>query len=218
MDCRYRSRRRSVVTLKIQILCPLALISLCLLLPAVAAAQAKRIVLIKVDGLPNELVDRFVNERDPHTGKSQLPWIDHIFYQNGTRLSNFYVRGMSLSAPSWSTLDSGHHLQVKGNVEFDRYTLHAYDYLNFIPFYLKSAAGTRIDMPGAEVLDSLGVPLLSDAYAHEDRYVSFQLYQRGMRFATLKQAIQKNFMKHPRQLLDEWTMGLDRRTPIFMQL
>jgi len=218
MDCRYRSRRRSVVTLKIQILCPLALISLCLLLPAVAAAQAKRIVLIKVDGLPNELVDRFVNERDPRTGKSQLPWIDHIFYQNGTRLSNFYVRGMSLSAPSWSTLDSGHHLQVKGNVEFDRYTLHAYDYLNFIPFYLKSAAGTRIDMPGAEVLDSLGVPLLSDAYAHEDRYVSFQLYQRGMRFATLKQAIQKNFMKHPRQLLDEWTMGLDMRTPFFMQM
>jgi arylsulfatase A-like enzyme len=218
MHYRHRARRPSVLTLKIQILCPLAVAMLCLFLPAAGVAQAKRVVVVKVDGLPSELVDRFVSERDPRTGKSQLPWIDHIFYQKGTRLSNFYVRGMSLSAPSWSTLDSGQHLQVKGNVEFDRYTLHAYDYLNFIPFYLKSAAGTRIDMPGAEVLDSLGVPLLADAFAHEDRYISFQLYQRGMRFATLREAIQKNFMKHPRQLLDEWTMGLDMRTPFFEQM
>ena len=218
MDRRYRTRRCSVVSSKTKLFCRLTIVALFLLFPAIAAAQVKRVVVIKVDGLPNELADRFVSERDQRTGKSQLPWIDHIFYQNGTRLSNFYVRGMSLSAPSWSTLDSGQHLQVKGNVEFDRYTLHAYDYLNFIPFYLKSAAGTRIDMPGAEVLDSLGVPLLADAFPHEDRYVSFQLYQRGMRFATLKEALQKNFMKHPRQLLDEWTMGLDMRTPFFVQM
>jgi hypothetical protein len=125
---------------------------------------------------------------------------------------------MSLSAPSWSILDTGQHLQIKGNVEFDRYTLHTYDYLNFIPFYLKSAAGQRIDMPGTEVLDSLGLPLLFDAFAHEERYIGFQLYQRGMRFATLKDAIQKRFMKHPRELLDEWTMGLDMRTPFFDQM
>jgi arylsulfatase A-like enzyme len=193
-------------------------VGLLLLLPVVAFSQVKRVVVIKVDGLPNDLTNRFVKERDPRTGKSQLPWMDHIFYQGGTRLSNFYVRGMSLSAPSWSTLDSGQHLQVKGNVEFDRYTLHAYDYLNFIPFYLKSAAGARIDMPGAEVLDSLGVPLLADAFAHEDRYIGFQLYQRGMRFNTLREALQRNFMKHPRQLLDEWTMGLDMRTPFFDQM
>ena len=194
------------------------ILGLCLLFPAVALAQVKRVVVVKVDGLPGELVDQFVRKRDPRSGKSQLPWIDHIFYQNGTRVNNFYVRGMSLSAPSWSTLDTGQHLQVKGNVEFDRYTLHAYDYLNFIPFYFKSAAGARIDMPGAEVLDSLGVPLLSDAFAHEDRYISFQLYQRGMRFATLKEALQKNFMRHPRQMLDEWTMGLDMRTPFYAQM
>ena len=218
MDRRYRAGHRSVITPQVQIVCQLAIISLCLLFPALASGQVKRVVLIKIDGLPSELADKFVSERDPRTGKSLLPWIDHVFYRNGTRLSNFYVRGMSLSAPAWSTLDSGQHLQVKGNVEFDRYTLHAYDYLNFIPFYLKSAAGMRIDMPGAEVLDSVGVPLLSDAFPHEDRYISFQLYQRGMRFATLKEAMQKNFMKHPRQLLDEWTMGLDMRTPFFEQM
>ncbi len=196
----------------------LALITYLLLFPALSAAQTKRVVIIKVDGLSFDLVDSFVKERDERTGKSKLPWIDHVFYQRGTRLSNFYTRGMSLSAPSWSTLDTGQHLQIKGNVEFDRYTLHAYDYLNFIPFYLKSAAGARIDMPGAEVLDSLNIPLLADAFEHEDRYISFQLYQRGMRFATLKDAMQKRFMKHPKDLLDEWTMGLDMRTPFFDQM
>ncbi|HKO96961.1 MAG TPA: alkaline phosphatase family protein [Pyrinomonadaceae bacterium] len=196
----------------------LAVLAAVLLVPSLSNAQTKRIVVIKVDGLPYELVDSFVKERDQRTGKSKLPWFDYVFYQRGTRLSNFYTRGMSLSAPSWSTLDTGQHLQIKGNVEFDRYTLHAYDYLNFIPFYLKSAAGMRIDMPGAEVLDSLDVPLVADAFAHEDRYIGFQLFQRGMRFATLKDAMQKRFMKHPRDLLDEWTMGLDMRTPFFDQM
>jgi hypothetical protein len=175
-------------------------------------------VILKVDGLPYSTLDRAVQELNPRTGKSQLPWIEHVFYQGGTRLSNFYVRGMSLSAPSWSLLDTGQHLQVRGNVEFDRYTLHTYDYLNFIPFYFKSAVGARIDMPGAEVLDSLGLPLLCDAFPHEDRFISFQLYQRGMRFATLRYGLQNRFMKGPRELLDEWTLGLQTRTIFFDQL
>jgi hypothetical protein len=196
----------------------LILLSLLLLVPALCCAQAKRVVILKVDGLPNDLVDQFVKERDPRTGKSQLPWIEHIFYQRGTRVANFYVRGMSLSAPSWSMLETGQHLQIKGNVEFDRYTLHAYDYLNFIPFYLKSAAGARIDMPGTEVLDSFKLPLLFDAFPHQDRYISFQLYQRGMRFATLKEGLQRRFMKSPRDLWDEWIMGLELRSTFFEQM
>ncbi|MEP6706984.1 MAG: alkaline phosphatase family protein [Pyrinomonadaceae bacterium] len=196
----------------------LILISLFFLLPALCFAQARRVVIVKVDGLPYDLVDRFVRERDPRTGKSQLPWIERIFYQRGTRVANFYVRGMSLSAPSWSSLETGQHLQIKGNVEFDRYTLHTYDYLNFIPFYLKSAAGARIDMPGTEMLDSIGVPLLFDAFPHQDRYISFQLYQRGMRFATLKEGLQRRFMKNPRELWDEWTMGFDAHSTFSDQM
>src|SRR5688500_9674808 len=107
-----------------------------------AFAQTKRLVVIKADGLPYDLVDRFVKQRDNETRKSVLPWIDHIFYQRGSRLSSFYVRGMSLSTPSWSLLETGQHLQIKGNVEFDRYTLHTYDYLNFFPLYLAGALGT----------------------------------------------------------------------------
>ena len=125
---------------------------------------------------------------------------------------------MSLSAPSWSLLDTGQHLQIKGNVEFDRYTLHSYDYLNFIPFYLNGALGARIDMPAVEVLDSLGVPLLIDAYPNSERYITFSLYQRGPRYLTLSNGLQNRFKKAPKELFDEWTMGLEMRSTVGDQL
>src|SRR5258707_1395089 len=102
-------RRRSISAL--QVFLALSVI----LLPVFqTSAQTKRLVVVKIDGLPNDTVDRFVRERDPRSGKSQLPWIEYIFYERGTRLANFYVRGISLSAPSWSMLDTGQHLQIKG--------------------------------------------------------------------------------------------------------
>jgi hypothetical protein len=184
-----------------------------------AYAQVNRVVVIKVDGLPDESVDRFVRERDPRTGKSQLPWIEHVFYRGGTRLANFYTRGMSLSGPSWSLLDTGQHLQVKGNVEFDRFTLHSYDYLNFIPFYLANVAQQRVDMPGPELLDELGIPLLIDAYPYDERHQGFQLYQRGIRWTTLQRGLQNRISgRGPRELLDEWTMGLEGRDIVLGQL
>src|SRR6185503_2149107 len=147
-------------------------------------------------------------------GKSLLPWIDHIFYQRGARLSNFYVRGMSLSAPSWSLLETGQHLQIKGNVEFDRYTLHTYDYLNFFPLYVGGIVGSRVDMRAVEVLDSLGVPLLSDAYAHNERYLTYSLFLRNPRYSTLKSGFQNRFMRPPKELFDEWTMGFEMRSAV----
>ncbi|HEX8921892.1 MAG TPA: alkaline phosphatase family protein, partial [Pyrinomonadaceae bacterium] len=204
--------------LKLSIIFSAALFIYLFALPAHASAQVKRVVIIKVDGLPNDMVDRFVQERNPQTGKSQLPWISHVFYEEGTRIANFYVRGMSLSGPSWSLLDTGQHLQIKGNVEYDRYTLHSYDYLNFIPFYIANVAKRRIDMPGVELLDELGVPLLLDAYPYDERYNGFQLYQRGNRWTTLGRALPNRFNKPPRELLDEWTIGLEGRSIVMDQL
>jgi hypothetical protein len=187
-------------------LAPAAICLLLCLCPPVPASGVKRLVVIKVDGLPHDTVARFVRRRDPRTGKSLLPWFEHVFYERGTRLDNFYVRGMSLSAPSWSLLDTGQHLQVKGNVEFDRYTLHPYDYLNFIPFWVANVGGARVDMPGAELLDEVGVPLLADSYRNEERYLSFQLYQRGTRWTTLQRGLQNKFVKPPGELFDEWQL------------
>jgi hypothetical protein len=197
-------------------LCVLA--GIILLAAGSALAQTKRLVVIKCDGLPYEVVDRYVKQRDPQSGKSVLPWIDHIFYQRGARLSNFYVRGMSLSAPSWSLLETGQHLQIKGNVEFDRYTLHSYDYLNFFPLYLAGVNGSRIDMRAVEVLDSLGLPMLSDAYPHNERYTTYSIFLRNPRYSTLQRSLQGRFMRPPKELFDEWTMGFELRSAITDQL
>ena len=183
------------------------------------AASASRVVVVKVDGLPYDVVERFVRERDPRTGKSLLPWIEHLFYERGTRVENFYVRGMSLSGPSWSLLDTGQHLQIKGNVEFDRFTLHSYDYLNFIPFWLGTAGGVRVDMPGTELLDELRLPLLADAYPYDERHLSFQLYQRGTRWTTLARGPKNRVTsRSPRELFDEWNTGFDSRSIVMEQL
>lgn len=189
------------------------------LFPLTGNAQTHRLVVIKIDGLPYRLVDRFVRERNPRTGKSQLPWFEHVFYERGSRVENFYTRGLSLSGPSWAMLDTGQHSQIKGNVEFDRYTLHSYDYLNFVPYYLAYAREERVDMPGVEVLDEVGTPLLLDAYPFDERYMGFQLYQRGLRWTTLQRGLQNRFTtRTPRELVDEWTMGLGVRNIIMDQL
>lgn len=177
----------------------------------VAAQGVKRIVVLKIDGLPGYYVDKFVQQRDPATGKSVLPWFEEVFYRNGSRLENFYTRGMSLSGPSWGQLDTGQHLQIKGNVEYDRYTSHAYDYLNFFPYVVAQGLGRSADMPATEVMDQLGIPLLCDAFPYEKRYTSAQLYQRGNGWAVLASGFVNLFPRDPGDLIDEWTLGFDFR-------
>lgn len=171
----------------------------------------KRIVVVKIDGLPGYYVDRFVKQRDPQTGKSMLPWFDEVFYKNGTRVPYFYTRGMSLSGPSWGQLDTGQHLQIKGNVEYDRFTLHPYDYLNFFPYYTDYGLSKKVDMPAAEVMDQLKIPLLSDAFTYEERYTSPQLYQRGNDWSLIAGGFVNLYPRDPGDLIDEWTMGLNYR-------
>ena len=174
------------------------------------AGEAKRVVILKADGLPGWLVERMLSERDPLTGSSRLPWIQRIFVDRGVWVRNFYSRGLSLSVPSWSILDTGRPAAIRGNVEFDRYTLRVFDYLNFVPFYFKSVFSKTVDMPGVELLDDLGVPLLSDRFPPEQTYQSFQLYQRGIRWNTLKRAAHGPFSPFsPRELLDEWQAGFE---------
>jgi Type I phosphodiesterase / nucleotide pyrophosphatase len=182
-----------------------------LIMAASADAQVKRVVIVKIDGLPGYFVDRFVKQINPETGKSVLPWFDEVFYKNGTRVPNFYTRGMSLSGPSWGQLDTGQHLQLKGNVEYDRFTLHAYDYLNFFPFYMNYGLNKKVDMPAVEVMDQLQIPLLSDAFPFYSKYVSAQLYQRGNEWAVLASGVLKLYPGNTGDFIDEWTMGLDYR-------
>ncbi len=190
--------------------CWVARLALGLVLAAGARAEANRIVIIKLDGVPEDLLERELLRIDPVTNKSALPWIDRVFRQQGTRLANFYVRAISLSTPSWSLLDTGQHLQIHGNAEFDRYTYHVDDYLNFFPFYVGYALSHRVDMPGVETLDDLGIPLLIDRFPYPSSYQGFQLFQRGVRWKTLQNSLQRHFTSRSlRDLLDEWTIGFE---------
>ncbi|CAN5654929.1 hypothetical protein BH20ACI4_BH20ACI4_03300 [soil metagenome] len=195
----------------------LLLIFICLFGFRAEAQNVRRVVIIKTDGLSGDLVDRFVGERDPATRKSLLPWFEEVFYKKGTRLENFYVRGMSLSGPSWSVLDTGQHLQLKGNVEYDRFTLHVYDYLNFIPYYINYGLGKQVDMPAVEVLNQLKIPLLSDAFPFGQRYTSPQLIQRGNDWNVLANSFVKFFPRNADDLIDEWTIGFDHRSMVLNQ-
>ncbi|MBV9404459.1 MAG: alkaline phosphatase family protein, partial [Acidobacteriaceae bacterium] len=153
--------------------------------------QGRRLVILKVDGLNADLLYAAMRETNSATGKSRLPWFSHIFAENGTIFENFYTRGISLSAPSWSMLDTGRHTIIRGNVEYDRYTGHIYDYLNFFPFYLGYARNRIVDMLGVEVLDRAGIPLLIDSFPYAQRFQSFQLYQRGVRWTTLEHVLER---------------------------
>lgn len=160
-------------------------------------AETSRVVVLKIDGLPPAVL-----------AANHLPNIERIFTRGGTTLDNFYVRGLSLSAPSWSLLDTGRPLEIRGNVEYDRYTLRPFDYLNFVPFYFSAGAGGRVDMRGVELLDELGVPLLLDRFPVAERHQTFQLLQRGVRWETLKSALKRFVAKAPGELLDEWIVGM----------
>lgn len=78
-----------------------ALILLVLWIPLAAplAAEVKRVVIIKLDGVPEHVLERELSRVDPVTHKSTLPWIDRVFAQGGAMLDNFYVRGISLPRP-----------------------------------------------------------------------------------------------------------------------
>src|SRR5687768_16908137 len=115
----------------------LSFVFVCIAASLTPAQGVKRVVIMKIDGLPGYFTDQFVKQRDPATGRSVLPWFEEVFYKNGTRVPHFYTRGPSLSGPAWGMIDTGQHMQIKGNVEYDRYTMYAYDYLNFFNYQLK---------------------------------------------------------------------------------
>lgn len=184
------------MTRALRFLAPLLLISLLRAQPGTHTDRRdRRLLILKVDGLNADRLYDAMRETDPKTGKSRLPWLSYVFAGRGTIFDNFYTRGISLSAPSWSMLDTGYHGIIRGNVEFDRYTGETYDYLNFVPFYLGNASRLRVDMPGVEVLDRAGIPLISDHFPPQQVFQSPQLFERGVDWTSLAHALERHFSR-----------------------
>lgn len=144
--------------------------------------QPLRLVMIKVDGLPPPVVERWISQTNPRTGRSVLPWIEKLFFSNGIRVENFYTTGASVSSPSWFVLDTGQPPMIHGNIEFDRNTGQVNDFLNILSFHYQAARSQAVYPPTVETLDALGIPLLSDAFAFERRETGIQLFRRGSSF------------------------------------
>ena len=72
--------------------CSRLAIGLLLAFETTLIAAPRRIVLLEVDGLNQDLLESAMKRIDPATGKSQLPWLSHIFGENGTVFENFYTR------------------------------------------------------------------------------------------------------------------------------
>jgi len=195
-------------------MCACATLLLAFTLPL--AAKVDRIVILKIDGLPEHLLENTATQT--REGRSRFPWIQHVFAQNGTWMENFYVRGLSVSAPSWSLLDTGHHLEIRGNVEYDRYTFRAYDYLNFFPFYYQYFREHRADTTGVELLDERGIPLLIDRFPYQQRLQAFQLLQRGIKWVTITNGFKNTFTsRSPKQLFDEMQIGFSMTDSMMKQ-
>src|SRR5262245_33549182 len=193
----------------------------CLILFVFTSAHAagQRVVILKVDGLPPQMLADFVEARDPVTGLSRLPWIEKVFFRDGAWVKNFYSHGVSVSAPSWQVLETGRPLVIHGNVEYDRYTMRAYDYLNFFPFYFKYARSKSVDMPIVEAMDRLGIPLLLDRFPTDERYQGIQLCQRELRWATVESTLRKRFTSRSlEKLFNEWQSGMDLRNMVNEQI
>jgi hypothetical protein len=174
-----------------------------------SAETAKRLIVIKIDGLPADFLERYIDSKEPDGGRYLLPWFHHIFIEQGTWVQNFYVRGISLSAPSWSMLESGQHPAIRGNAEFDRYYGRVYDYLNFFPFYVGYARSRRADMPAVEVMDESGIPLLADQFPFASRYQSMELFQRGVHWQTLSETLKSRIAAPVKEVIDEWQKGFE---------
>ena len=154
------------------------------------------------------MLEKWLHASNPKTGRPTLPWMHRVFIEGGATVQNFYTRGISLSVPSWSLLDTGRRLAIRGNAEYDRVTSTPYDYLNFFPFYVNYARSRRADMPAVEVLDEARIPLFIDEFEPQQRLQSMQLFQRGVRWKTLEASLRNRITsRSPKQLFNEWQIG-----------
>ncbi len=64
-------------------------------------------------------------------------------------------------------------------------------------------------MVGVEVLDSVGVPLLTDAFPHNERFATLSLFQRAPRYITFQKALENKLKRGPKELFDDWAIGFD---------
>ena len=165
-----------------------------------AVSDRPRLVLIKVDGLPPDLLATLsVPEREDYwqrlayapdlrravrfyqeqTGRSiLLPNIRHYFFQDGVYVENFYSETLTLSPSSWALIDTGQPSVIKGHGTFSRDTCYLRYYLDGFRDTLDAIRHGESKSAALWNLDQVGVSLMSDGFDPDRAWSGPQIYRR----------------------------------------
>lgn len=184
--------------------------------PASSETPRPRLLIIKVDGLSPWLLDALIDPDDPakldrlpdpegfwraiemfreETGQQVLlPNLKHYFYDQGVRAENMFAATITLSAVSWSVIETGQPSVIKEHMTFDRHTSYMRGHLDGLRDTLEIVAGRSRKTSALWQLDQVGVSPFSDAFNPLRRYEIPQLFYRlqpgdylrdwGKRYAT----------------------------------
>ena len=165
-----------------------------------AEGEGPRLVLIKVDGVPPDLLAalsvperedywerlpyapdlkravRFYQER---TGRSIiLPNIRHYFFEEGVYVENIFSETLTLSPASWALIDTGQPSVIKGHCTFSRDTCYLRYYLDGFRDTLDAIRHGESKSAALWNLDQIGVSLMSDGFDPDRAWSGPQIYRR----------------------------------------
>ncbi len=203
-----------------------------------AEGQGPRLVLIKVDGLPPDLLAALsVPEREDYwqrlhyapdlrravrfyqeqTGRSIiLPNIRHYFFQEGVYAENVYSETLTLSAAAWAVIDSGQPSVIKGHATFSRDTCYLRSHLDGYRELLDAIRHGEGKSTALWNLDQVGVSLMPDGFDPDRAWSGPQIYRRTANWVFVLES-GKRWLHHgesgvPRQLqshLSRLVTGID---------
>ncbi len=166
----------------------------------VAGSDRPRLVLIKVDGLPPDLLAALsVPEREDYwerlryapdlrravrfyqeqTGRSiLLPNIRQYFFQDGIYVENFYSETLTLSAAAWAVIDTGQPSVIKGHATFSRDTCYLRSHLDGYRELLDAIRHGEGKSTALWNLDQVGVSLMPDGFDPDRVWSGPQIFRR----------------------------------------
>ena len=172
-----------------------------------AEEQGPRLVLIKVDGVPPDLLAALsVPEREDYwerlpyapdlkravrfyqeqTGRSiLLPNIRYYFFEDGVYVENVYSETLTLSPASWALIDTGQPSVIKGHCTFSRDTCYLRYYLDGFRDTLDAIRHGESKSAALWNLDQVGVSLMSDGFDPDRAWSGPQIYRRSANRAVI---------------------------------
>ncbi|MBI3950537.1 MAG: alkaline phosphatase family protein [Acidobacteria bacterium] len=163
-------------------------------------SRPKRLILIKVDGLPpdllaaaafperDDLVNRLSYAEDfrravdlfrKQTGREIImPNVRKYFFEEGVVCENMFASTLTLSAAAWAVIDTGQPSIVKKHGTFSRDTCYLRSHLDGFRDTIDALKHRGEKTAALWNLDQVGVSLMLDAYDLQRTWTSPQIYSR----------------------------------------